>query len=421
MLRGSRAPIVGLAGLAAIVVAAFVFDDATVFPGVAAALPVVGTAVLLAAIAARRSDRVFAPLRHRLMQWLGRHSYGWYLWHWPLVAVTLFLWPDTSAAWLVLVSLVGLACAALMLKAVERPARTSAWLIARPALSVALGGVLVAASLGAAMTAKTYAAAAARRPDQRAIAAVRERPLSRNCMLTPLEVAARPDCAFGVVTSTQTVVLFGDSHAAQWVEAADAFADARGWRLVVATKAECPSAEVPRQMSSLLHRHYRECDEWRARTLREIVAMRPVVTLLGSSEFYGQAPRVWTAAVRSTSLQLEAAGLDNVVLLDTPNPARDIPLCLSRAAFTLFARKDCDFPRSDALVPTIRDTTVAAIAGLSHARAVDMNDLICPRLSCSARRGKLIVYRDDGHLSDEFVLSLAPAFGDRISRAFPQA
>jgi len=67
-------------GLAGIVVAALGYDDSTPYPGLAAALPVLATVLVLAG----RGDAILgrAPLR-----WLGRISYSLYLWHWPVLMI----------------------------------------------------------------------------------------------------------------------------------------------------------------------------------------------------------------------------------------------------------------------------------------------------------------------------------------------
>jgi len=75
-------------GLAMLLVAGGMFTAATPFPGVAALLPVVGTALVILAAA----DGPAAPtrlLRNRPIQHLGDTSYSIYLWHWPLIV----LWP----------------------------------------------------------------------------------------------------------------------------------------------------------------------------------------------------------------------------------------------------------------------------------------------------------------------------------------
>ncbi|KQR80211.1 acyltransferase family protein [Sphingomonas sp. Leaf343] len=73
----------GLAGLAAIVIALFAFDEKTPFPGFAALLPVGGTVALIAARHGVVNRVLFAS---RPLVAIGLLSYSWYLWHWPMMA-----------------------------------------------------------------------------------------------------------------------------------------------------------------------------------------------------------------------------------------------------------------------------------------------------------------------------------------------
>lgn len=81
--------LIAAAGLLAIVVACFVYDGGTTFPGLAALAPVLGTAALIHAGASGPS------LAARLLQlppmvWVGLISYSLYLWHWPLIVLTRY-------------------------------------------------------------------------------------------------------------------------------------------------------------------------------------------------------------------------------------------------------------------------------------------------------------------------------------------
>ncbi|MGH2407420.1 MAG: acyltransferase family protein [Candidatus Limnocylindrales bacterium] len=94
-LRVPKRTVDGLAwlGLAMVIVAGLVFSGETAFPGAAALLPVVGTALVIFAAA----DGTASPtrlLRLRPIQHLGDTSYSIYLWHWPLIA----LWPYAIGA-----------------------------------------------------------------------------------------------------------------------------------------------------------------------------------------------------------------------------------------------------------------------------------------------------------------------------------
>ena len=57
-------------------------------------------------------------------------------------------------------------------------------------------------------------------------------------------VTKPPPCVFGDTAGATTVVLFGDSHAAQWFPALDDIATRHHWRLLVLTKKGCPTAEI---------------------------------------------------------------------------------------------------------------------------------------------------------------------------------
>ncbi len=82
------AAIVTWVGLAAILLSAWVIDlQSDAYPGWFAALPVVGTAFVIAggsAVAPRGAESLLrlAPFRK-----VGQWSYSWYLWHWPFLVI----------------------------------------------------------------------------------------------------------------------------------------------------------------------------------------------------------------------------------------------------------------------------------------------------------------------------------------------
>ena len=73
-------------------VAALVFDATTVFPGYAAALPVVGTAALLAGGLRAASWGPQWLLSVLPMRAVGDWSYSLYLWHWPALIIVSQVW-----------------------------------------------------------------------------------------------------------------------------------------------------------------------------------------------------------------------------------------------------------------------------------------------------------------------------------------
>ena len=92
LLKPAVQALLSWGGLAAVVIASLVFDGTTVFPGYAAALPVVGTAALLAGGLRAASWGPQRLLSLPPMRALGDWSYSLYLWHWPALIIVTEAW-----------------------------------------------------------------------------------------------------------------------------------------------------------------------------------------------------------------------------------------------------------------------------------------------------------------------------------------
>ena len=143
--------ILAVCGLVGITVSALVLNSFTPYPGSAVALPVVSSAVLIAAGCANPKTVVGRGLSVRPMQWLGARSYSLYLWHWPVLIIAseyagheLSGWQNTG---LLLVAVV--ACA-LSYQLVENPLRRARFLTTRTWLSLAMGAMLIVGTIAVA-------------------------------------------------------------------------------------------------------------------------------------------------------------------------------------------------------------------------------------------------------------------------------
>ncbi len=125
-------------GLAAIIGSAAVLHDRVGWRGWHALLPVLGTSALLHGRTPQFSAARFLELP--FMQWTGRVSYVWYLWHWPVFAVVAAASGGgnfTQRAQSILLCVLGsLALAAITHKLVEDPIRFSRYLAQRRSLSL---------------------------------------------------------------------------------------------------------------------------------------------------------------------------------------------------------------------------------------------------------------------------------------------
>lgn len=420
----------GLIGAALVVIAATWFDSFTAYPGSAVALPVIGTTMLLVAGAGGGRSGLTRGLSTGPMQWLGRHSYSWYLWHWPLLIYLTVFWPAPSLALKVMTALTGLALSAVTFTFVEQPVRYRPSLTSRPGRSIGLGLGLSAVGVVAALLVQAHGVGASHRPEQEALTqAAGDVPevVVDDCIIGFERVEPDPSCVYGDVASPTTVVLFGDSHAGAWFPAVEGVARARGWRLVVMTKASCPTPEVSVFLAKF-HRPFVECDEWRERAIDEILRLRPTLTVLANFSDYvpdggnGASPQgvnaeEWTAGTRATAERLEAAGLTQVLLADPPTPRADVPRCLARRASALVPTDDCSLDREDGLNDALRAADIEAMADIDDSAVVDLTDVFCPTEACSVERDGVVVYYDGHHLSSSFSATLAGELDDRIEAA----
>jgi peptidoglycan/LPS O-acetylase OafA/YrhL len=84
-LGAASAAVAGWTGLALILLACTVFSATTPFPGTAALLPTIGTALVIGAGCATPTQGCGRLLRLTPMRAIGQISYSWYLWHWPVL------------------------------------------------------------------------------------------------------------------------------------------------------------------------------------------------------------------------------------------------------------------------------------------------------------------------------------------------
>jgi hypothetical protein len=222
-------------------------------------------------------------------------------------------------------------------------------------------------------------------------------------------------CFSGDLLSRKTIVIFGDSHAAQWYPAILALARAHGWRVLTLTKASCPSVDAV-VYSSLLVRPYVECQQWRNFALAQIAAAHPFAVVISNSSDYhlvgvsgADAGAAWNQALERT-IRLMPKGARTVVIADTPRFDVSPPVCLSEHIHDTAA---CARPASEALDPphTVVERFGARAAGAGW---IDLDPVICPRGECAPIHGNLLVYRDTNHLAATFVRALTSRLAARL-------
>jgi peptidoglycan/LPS O-acetylase OafA/YrhL len=446
--RALAAEFLGILGLGAVVGAAMAYGTTTDFPGSAALVPVVGTVLILLA-GSQRSTKIARVLSSGGLPTLGRWSYAWYLWHWPLIGVArLFnersngVWSEQAATLVAVVA--SLALAALSHRLVENPIRYSRVLRTQPRSNFVLGasltllpviGGLAFLLIGDIGNRTTAPVASDQGATHGTVIQASMTPLDASedhvsvgpssCHADQTVLAADLSCVFGDPGGNPTVALIGDSHARHWLPALEVIAREEGWRLLSVTKSGCNPFDVP-IWNSNYERPYQECDAWRD-SLIEQLADEPDVALVIVGRALGHrssvlidgqlVPRaeigpVWRAGAERTFERLLDVSARVVVLRDSPWAPEDVPTCLSEVWPEM---SGCDF----AVPGEGEDDTELYEAERSAAphrvSFVDVSDLVCPSNPCQmVTPDGVIKYRDRHHITQTFSRQLAPALSDRL-------
>lgn len=422
------------AGMLAIVVAALGLSSATAHPGWPTLLPALGAAAVIAGLHKTPSALLARLLGCAPMRAIGARSYSIYLWHWPVLALGAAWWPGHGAA-----SQVGLLLASLVLaeaayRWIETPARRS-WAQRWPSRAVLGAGLAGSASLLAVGALLVVGAETGTRsavlpgsprgvaglPSLREVRADLPVVYANGCHLDFEADAPAGNCRFGPADAP-VVLLFGDSHAAQWLPALQEVAQARGMAVVSWTKSSCPSADVTK-WNPVARGPYQKCDLWRESVMSRLGTLRPALVVVsnlvddeaelvdrrdGRRLAGAEAAAAFDAGLQRTLERLRDAGMPVVLLRDNPRPRRGALSCL----YTSPDPAACARPRDEAWPPDSRDLRVAQAAGVP---AWDLGGAICATGTCPVlqqigEHPRLqVVYRDNDHLTAGFSATLAPA------------
>lgn len=426
-------------GMALIFWAAWSFTNQTLYPGSLVAVPVIGAVLLIVGGCAAPRWSAETLLRQWPMQFVGRISYSWYLWHWPvllILPVALHGNPSTTKSTAAIAASFLLAVATYYL--VERPFRRNIGLVHYPQRGIMVGTALAAVSVSAALIvgmavvipgsgAEPSASVVALSPAA-VVESAKMRTLPNN-LVPPLERALRdevnvrncfidylgtspntsPDCVFGDPAGTKTLVLLGDSHAAQWAGPVFAWGEKNHWRVWFIAKSSCPAGVYPNFVVPILHRVYTECNIWRQEAFDFIRGVKPEMVVIGS---LSKGVTITPAGMTETTLMLRAAGARVLYIADNAYMDKDPPSCLAQHTDDI---QQCSLPRDAAALsagPRLGEIEGAKAGG---AEVWDPAPYLCADV-CPSVIGNIGVYKDESHLTNTFTMSLLPQLGGVLTQ-----
>jgi peptidoglycan/LPS O-acetylase OafA/YrhL len=401
-VSSATSAIVGFIGLALIFIAAIVFQNVQSFPGLAALLPVFG-AVLVIQYAVPE-NAVGKALTIPGLSWIGDRSYGWYLWHWPMIQFVKPFFPDNKLASLC-AGLLAIVPAALSYSLVENKLRHGVqW------RSKKMMGIMVVSSLAIPL-----------------IAGISSRPLMPEL---DNHVDAKLGCEYGdlanlnpggpctiaVDDSKGFTVLLGDSHAGMYSEAFVKASNELGLDAVISTNSNHP----------FLYRPWDEDltkSEYPYQALETLASLkpRPSVVVIGQSEYpmgttNGES---WSEMFIPVLNRLEELDIAVVVLVSAfsvgvePRACSYLQVVIDRCNASV-DRETNELEQSRLSRKTEERSAVGAVR---NAVLMDTIGVLCPEASCSTFRDGKWWWRDNAHVSIAASQAMTPLMKSKMSEA----
>lgn len=391
-----------VAGLAAIGWAGITYVPGTEFPGVAALPPVLGTAAVIWASAGKMAGAA-RLLTLRPLVGLGLISYGFYLWHWPLLVYVKFVLgrqPDAGETWLLILAALALAYASWRL--IEEPIRKKARQpigLSRLATFVAVA-VAVPALLG--FWFNLSGGVPSRLPvdirDLEQLAAP-ARLLLPDCQTTA------EDCSYRAASPDKgTIGIWGDSHTGHFSPSVAAEAGPRGYTVRRLMVAACLPVLDPVMATRHEGSARERCSKGNAAAQQILLydlELKLVIIAARWASSAGSDPVDVERAVEEAIVPFLARDVPVLLVEQTPQFSLQPMVCLTSHAMLRDRHLDCRAP--DDTKPGHRLAVHAAFTRIAarHAK-VDLftpATLMCDNTFCDPLLGGKLLMEDKHHLS----------------------
>lgn len=439
-----------LLGLVFIIGSAAAYSTSTAFPGTAALVPTLGSALLIVGGSVGEWDRSVL-VKPRWIQWTGNASYSIYLWHWPLFVLASFVLLDHPALIGPVALVLTIAFSALSLPLIEKRFR-DAFSKKTPkqhfsALAVGIAVVVGLASLQlfeVSRNQRTNEQAASSlqsdRPECFGAAALVSGPeicpVTNTTVLIPTPTKAkldksdayrdgcwsnepfkkRPVCTYG--NGPIKVALAGNSHAGQWLPTLQEVAKKRGWTITTYLVSRCNLTTLPLQFDTeaktqaCLDYGQWVLDQTKGKKFDLVITSERQSLPLQGATFEETKTRA-VGGYQEYLKQWTSSGTKVIVLKDTPDPGRtikNVPDCV--AAYKDYQQRCSGTPTTWKWMDPLTDAASASGSGVD---VIKMNQYLCTQTTCPPVIGSVVVYFDASHLTATFARTLTGYLDKKIA------
>ena len=432
---GALAQLAAFAGVALVIAPMFLLSAQTAFPVPGLFCSVLGTALLIAVPSTWINRQLLSLLP---LTFIGRVSYSWYLWHWPLLALLHIVYgAHVPAAAPVLEIAASFAVAVACWQWIEQPFRRSG----RAAGPLLLRYGLVSAALLLVCGVVWVGRGIPQRfPKLAAIETTGHALKADPCLAgsTSDEPNLQPAC-YAASPAGPTVALWGDSHSAALAPSLRTIASAQGFGFVQLGKAACPPLIGATHFIPRLPLLGDGCRRFNRESFDLLKANQHIRIVVLTADWSASLARTWESgwlsadqahdaefptsdenrrlfldSLAATLGALQTARTQVIVIEDVPSFEID-PLWRIRATriparrrlAALLGIQDATDPgfaapdpyQNRALSFSLVQQAVASVPGVT---LVDLDPALCSSPDqCAYRNGENLLYNDGGHLSTD--------------------
>jgi peptidoglycan/LPS O-acetylase OafA/YrhL len=428
-------PFMAYIGLAGIFWSVFSITPEMAFPGPWAAVPVLSTALVIAA-GCGGEQRLLSPLTNPVMRYVGDISYSLYLWHFPVIIVLAALMPERGQLYFLISGLAITVLAVASYKFIEDPIRAGRWdsrtlrrramvaaagLLAASLVIVATqppspgGGEVQSPSAGfseslqseiyQATTLDRFPTATPSLEDKDAW--VPEQMLTATQCLNPKDLSDRSLCTYG--TGAKLALVVGDSVAVSWIPAIVAALEPEGYKVHGVGLSDCPFAHAAIALKDNPQRAA-ACNASKDAIETQIRELKPELVI--TTDYEGSVIRLASGSTGEAAISEYTDGLVSAidmakgygsqVIVLAPNPSGVAPAkCITKVA----TPDDCTGKISGAWAQ--KDRAERDAANRTNTRYVDSRQWFCtPEGKCPLVVGNLLTRWDHVHLTKQYAAVL---------------
>ncbi|MBW0003871.1 MAG: acyltransferase [Hyphomicrobiales bacterium] len=405
-----------LAGATLVVVPIVSFNAATAFPGLAAAIPSLGAALIIGAGEAN-STIVSKLLSGQLVAGIGRASYSLYLVHWPVIVFGSRLFPGTPSTWFGIGALATSFITALLnYRFVEQPIRHAAGPgSSSRALAISAAAIASLCALFGWTVHEDGFRPGTEGKIQRVLAFLN---YDHDRLYRDRECYLSADQDFSLTSMSGCLprgagipaILWGDSHAMHLYPGLRPAFEKKGYALGVLTASACApilgyrTPERPK------------CTAFNAAALQAILSLEPRLVILSARWPTDDAS---VALLDRTSTQLTEAGIKVAIIGESPLYKIDVPLIVAKRLQAYdesrTARGELDL--ESGFLQWSDRVLSARFAGHKDVKFISVVDALCPRMDCPLTDEEgTPVHFDTAHLTKEGSILFAKVLTPLILR-----